>query len=143
MHPDQASPGRAKTAFGFLSDLGFRLQERSVSGGNTSRDGWQLVYSNNAVIVTVQYLDMQLEVFFIRAGLKADYLFLDRELFARRSGLHGSMFPPEKVGPVVDRVATNIQEQFQSILGTMLNGLASSGSSKPRRPRRGGPRAAA
>ena len=116
MHPDQASPGRAETAFGFLSDRGFRLQERSVSGGNTSHDGWQLVYSNNAVIVTVQYLDMQFEVFFIRAGFKADYLFLDRELFARRSGLHGSMFPPEKVGPVVDRVATNIQEQFQSIL---------------------------
>lgn len=116
LHPDQASPARAEAAFAFLVDVGFRLGERWVSGGSSSRDGWRLVYSTPALTVTVQYLDMQLEVLFARGGVEVDYLFIDREIFGRRSGLHGNMFPPQKVGQAIDRVAGDIREHFHSIL---------------------------
>jgi hypothetical protein len=116
LHSDQASPSRAEAAFAFLGDLGFQLGERWVSEGGSFRDGWRLVYSAPTMTVTVQYLDMQLEVLFGRAGVEVDYLFIDRELFGRRSGLAGNMFPPQKVGEVIDRVASDIREHFNAIL---------------------------
>jgi len=76
LRPDQASPARAEAAFAFLADLGFRPSERWVTGGQSFRDGWRLVYSAPALTVTVQYLDMQFEVLFAWAGIDVDYLFI-------------------------------------------------------------------
>ena len=99
-----------------MADLGFRLADRRATGGQSFRDGWRLVYSAPTLTVTVQYLDMQFEVLFARAGIDVDYLFIDRELFGRRSGLHGNMFPSQNVGEVIGRVASDIREHFSSIL---------------------------
>ena len=115
-HPDQSDPTRAETAFGFLVERGYRLDERFVSGGNTFRDGWRLVYAAQGATVTVRYFDMQFEVLFSRDGIEVDYLFIDRELFGRRSGFHGNMFPPQKLGPVIDRVAADIRDHFGPVL---------------------------
>ena len=116
VHPDQASPEKAEAAFSFLSHYGLQLTERLVTGGNTVRDGWRLVYKGSALTVTVEYLDSQFELHFARAGVVVDYLFIDRELFARRSGLHGNMFVPEKLAPVIALVASDVREHFGSIL---------------------------
>jgi hypothetical protein len=116
VHPEQASPAHAEAAFGFLWNLGFRLEDRLVTGGNTFRDGWQLQYAGADVRVTVQYFDAQFEVFFQRAAVVADYLFIDRELFGWRSGLHGNMFAPQKLAPIVDRIADDIRDHFGPIL---------------------------
>ena len=116
LHPDQASSSRAEAAFAFLGDFGFCLSDRWVTGGSSFRDGWRLIYSAPTLTVTVQYLDQEFQVLFARAGVEADYFFIDRELFDRRSDLYGNMFPPQKVGQAIDRVAGNIREHFSSIL---------------------------
>jgi hypothetical protein len=73
--------------FAFLRDSGFQRAE-----------GWQF------------------EVVFERGGIRADYLFLDRELFGHRSGLHGDMFPPEKLTSAVSAVARDIRENYSAVL---------------------------
>ena len=116
MHPDQASPAHAEAAFRFLGDLGFVPGDRSITGGESYRDGWRLAYASPTVTVTVEYLDQQFEVLFMRGDVEADYLLIDRERFGRRSGLHGDMFPPDKLGPVIDAVAADIRENYSAIL---------------------------
>ena len=116
VHPIQASPQVAEKAFGFLVQLGFTLVKRWVSGGESFRDGWRLSYSSPVVCVTVQYLDAQFEVHFTRAGTTASYLAIDRELFGRRSGFHGDMFPPEKLEAAIERIADDIREHYDNIL---------------------------
>ena len=116
LHPEQADPSHAETAFAFLLDQGFRLDERLVTEGQSYRDGWRLGYAGGEVRVVVQYLDMQFEVFFERAGVRTDYLFVDRERFHQRSGLHGNMFTPQNLGPIVDRVAADIRDHYGPLL---------------------------
>jgi hypothetical protein len=91
-HPLQASTEAAETAFAFLSQLGFVLDERWITGGESFRDGWRLSYSSSQVQVVVQYLDSQFEVSFTRSATTVTYLTIDQELFDRRSGYHGDMF---------------------------------------------------
>lgn len=116
LHPDQASPGHAKAAFAFLEGLGFLIGDDWVTGGESYRDGWRLGYASETVTVTVEYLDQQLEVLFMRGNVEADYLVIDRELFGWKSGLHGDMFPPDKVGPVIDAIAVDIRDNYGAIL---------------------------
>jgi hypothetical protein len=116
MHPDQASPTRAEAAFAFLADLGYLLGDEWVTGGESYRDGWRLGYASETVTITVEYLDQQLGVLFMRGEVEADYLAIDRELFGRRSGLHGDMFPPDKVGSIIDAIAADIRENYCAIL---------------------------
>ena len=116
LDPIQASPDYAEARFHFLIGLGFHLDERWVSGGNSYRDGWRLCYSSSTVRVTVSYLDMQLEIVFTKSDTSADYLLVDRELFARRSGFHGNMFPPQKLTKAIDRMSADVQEHYGSIL---------------------------
>ena len=116
VHPLQASPDFAEAAFSFLDGLGFKVDDRLVTAGNTSRDGWRLSYSSLAMKVVVQYLDSQFEILFIRGETTASYLFLDRYLFDRRSGLHGDMFSPQELAPVVNRIANDIRDHYRSIL---------------------------
>jgi hypothetical protein len=64
----------------------------------------------------VQYLEMQFEVLFCRGDSQASYLFLDKHLFGAKSGYHGDMFPPEKLGAVIAAVASDIRREYGSIL---------------------------
>jgi hypothetical protein len=115
-HPIQASTQVAEKAFGFLVQLGFTLVERWVTGGESFRDGWRLSYSSPEVCVTVQYLDAQFEVHFTKSGTSASYLAIDRDLFDRRSGFHGDMFPPQKLEAAMERIAGDIREYYETIL---------------------------
>lgn len=116
MHPDQASPAVAENAFGFLTALGFTLQERWLTGGQSFRDGWRLSFLGPKVQLVLQYMDSQFEVRFVRDGLDVSYLQLDRDLFGRRSGFHGDMFPPQKLGAAVNRIAEDIRENYAGTL---------------------------
>lgn len=141
VHPQQASPAHAEAAFGFLADLGFARVERLVTGGDSFRDGWRLTYDSGELLVTVQYMDAQFEVHFRRGELDASYLFLDRELFGRRSGFGGDMFPPQKLASVIDRIADDIRTNYGNILAASpevwrgirrhLNALATKGPRLP------------
>src|SRR5687767_4580380 len=110
MHPTQASPAVAEAAFQFLTDEGFTLRERWVSGGTSYRDGWRLTFAGSRTGVVVEYLDMQFEVRFVRDDVEISYLELDRDLHDRRSGFHGDMFPPEKLQSAIERIAQDIHQ---------------------------------
>jgi hypothetical protein len=112
----QASPEAAESAFQFLILRGFTLEERWITGGQSFKDGWRLSYSSPDVRVIVQYLDAQFEVHFERAGITASYLAIDRDLFGRRSGFHGDMFPPQKLESAVTRIADDIRNNYDQIL---------------------------
>jgi hypothetical protein len=112
----QASPELAESAFAFLAQLGFTLEERWVTGGKSFKDGWRLSFSSPQIQVVVQYMDMQFEVHFVRKGLTVSYLEIDRDLFDRRSGFHGDMFPPEKLEGAIRRIAGDIGEHYGRIL---------------------------
>ena len=112
LHPLQANPDYAETAFGFLKSQGFEQTERWVTGGNSFKDGWRLTYESPNIRVTVEYLDQQFDVQFARSGLKVSYFLLDRVLFNRRSGFHGNMFPPEKLANAIDRVAADVRDHY-------------------------------
>lgn len=116
MHPDHESPAVAENAFGFLTALGFTLQERWLTGGQSFRDGWRLSFSGPKVQLVVQYMDYQFEVHFVREGVDVSYLQLDRDLFGRRSGFHGDMFPPQKLKAAVNRIAEDIRENYVGTL---------------------------
>ena len=116
LHPDQSSPARAEAAFAFLAGLGFRNVERLISGGNSFKDGWRLVYATTSVSVEVRYFDMQFEVLFSRLGVTVDYLFIDRELLGWRSGLHGNMFPADKLAVIIPQVAEDVRQHFGPVL---------------------------
>jgi len=112
----QASPRLAEDAFAFLGPLGFVLQERRVTGGDSFRDGWLLSFVGPKINLTVKYLDAQFEVHFLRAGLTVSYLEIDRDLFDRRSGFHGDMFPPQKLEGAIPRIAADIDAHYRGIL---------------------------
>jgi hypothetical protein len=59
---------------------------------------------------------MQLDVVFTRAAISADYWSVDRELFARRSGYYGNMFPAQKLAAAIDRVAADIRDHYGPVL---------------------------
>ena len=116
VHPLQATPDYAETAFGFLQGKGFEQTERWVTGGDSFKDGWRLTYESANTRVAIEYLDGQFDVQFARSGLAVSYFVLDRVLFNRRSGFHGNMFAPEKLGHVIDRVATDVRDHYDLTL---------------------------
>ena len=118
LHPLQATPDYAETAFGFLRSQGFEQTERWISGGDSFKDGWRLTYESPNTQVTVEYLDSQFDVQFARSGVQVSYFVLDRVLFNRRSGFFGNMFVPVKLSKVIDRVAADVRDHY----GLTLNG---------------------
>ena len=110
LHPLQASPAAAEEAFAFLAALGFTLEERWVSGGESFKDGWSLSYRGPRVEIVVKYLDMQFEVHFTRADVSVTYLEMDRDLFDRRSGFYGDEFPPQKLAAAIATIAADIRD---------------------------------
>jgi hypothetical protein len=117
LHPLQTNPAFAEKEFNFLARLGFALQERWVTGGESFRDGWRLTFLGPKIKVVVQYMDAQFEVHFVRGDLDVSYLEMDRDLFARRSGFHGDMFPPQKLEAAVTRIAADIRANYGPVLG--------------------------
>jgi hypothetical protein len=116
LHPLQASPAYAEGAFKFLTTLGYQLEKRETTGGHSFRDGWRLRYARPSVVVTVHYADQQFQVRFERAGVASDFLAIDRGIFGSRSGLHGDMFPPQKLAAAIDLIAAQVHDDFRSIL---------------------------
>jgi hypothetical protein len=116
LDPIQAKPDYAEGQFAFLGGLGFRQLERWASGGQSFKDGWRLVYRSHLVEVSIEYLDAQFDVCFTRDGVAASYFTLDKDMFSRRSGFHGNMFPPEKLRGAIDRVAADVRENYGEVL---------------------------
>jgi len=116
VHPLQASPQFAEDAFAFLRPLGFTVHERRVTGGDSFKDGWLLSFAGPKIDLTVRYMDAQFEVHFVRAGLRVSYLEIDRDLFDRRSGFDGDMFPPQKLEGAILRIAADIDAHYRGIL---------------------------
>ena len=132
---------KAEAEFAFLFDLGFEQTDHRMIGSSGSfKDGWKLAYRNTAVYVTILYSDVQLEITFERDGHKASYLFLDKDLFAWKSGLHGDMFPPQKLEPVIEAIASDVRENYKLILSgdqatwNQIQRLLQEPSQKPRLP---------
>jgi hypothetical protein len=124
LDPLQARPDYAEKQFDFLAPLGFKQIDRWISGGESFKDGWKLIYQSNAVLVSVEYLDMQFDVCFVRNGVSASYFALDRNLFGRRSGFYGNMFPTEKLANAIDRVAADVRDHYETILTGSLDSWA-------------------
>ena len=55
LHPLQTNPAFAEKEFDFLARLGFALQERWVTGGESFCDGWRLTFLGPKIKVVVQY----------------------------------------------------------------------------------------
>jgi hypothetical protein len=55
-------------------------------------------------------------VSFTRSATTVTYLRIDQELFDRRSGYHGDMFPPEKVGGALNKISADVQAHYGRIL---------------------------
>jgi hypothetical protein len=106
----------AETAFAFLSAYGFELIDRFVTDGESFKDGWRLMYASPGVHVAVEYLDVEFDVRLTRGGRPVSYFALDRVLFGGRSGFHGQMFPMEKLGLVIDRVALDMKNHYEPLL---------------------------
>lgn len=116
LHPLQASTQHAEEAFAFLAAYGYVAIERFITGGVSFKDGWQLTYASDNEEVVIAYLDQELEIWLRRAGRQVSYFAVDRELFGRRSGFHGQMFPPGKVAGALDRIAADMNEHYGGLL---------------------------
>ena len=75
-----------------------------------------LEYTNDKVTVKIQYYDMEYDIIFTKGSLNISYLNIDKLLFNNDSGLQGNMFPREKLKGVITRTATNIEQNYQSII---------------------------
>lgn len=107
----------AEAAFAFLISLGFERDSRANVGvPGMSMSGWELTYRSPTVWLRLLYADYQLEINFERSGARLEYFTLDRDAYDRRSGYHGNMFPSDKLAPVIDRVAADIQANYTSLL---------------------------
>ena len=107
---------QAKKSFGFLVELGFRVKSEHEGTYASFKDGFDCIYSSKNLDVRVAYYDMELDIVFMKGRIAAPYLFLDHNLYANASGLAGCMFPFEKLGPVIDRVAKDIELHYEDVL---------------------------
>jgi hypothetical protein len=107
---------QAKKSFVFLASLGFCEESEHEGTYSSFKDGFEITYVSKDVTARVSYYDMELEVVFKRGRIAASYLFLDHNLHANASGLAGVMFPFEKLSPVIESVARDIQANYGAVL---------------------------
>jgi hypothetical protein len=107
---------QAKKRFVFLASLGFCVESEHEGTYSSFKDGFVITYVSREVTARVSYYDMELEVVFKKGRIAASYLFLDHNLHGNASGLAGVMFPFEKLSPVIDRVARDIQANYAPVL---------------------------
>ncbi len=106
----------AKQAFSFLADYGLTLAEERLPQSSHFRDGFLFKYAGGEVAVDVEYSDMEYVITFSRNRIRASYLFLDKNLFGNHSGYQGDMFMRDKLGQVIAKTATDIQQNYQQVL---------------------------
>jgi hypothetical protein len=107
---------QAKTCFSFLSQLGFHIESEREGTYAFFKDGFEVSYVSKDVGVRVTYYDAELEVVFKKGKIAAPYLFLDHNLYANASGLAGNMFLFDKLAPVIESVAKDIEANYEAIL---------------------------
>jgi hypothetical protein len=110
--------GNARRTFDWLTSLGYQLIEADVSDGDNARyDGWHLSYVFNDLAIRIAYYqDLELIVAIKKGTLETNYLFLDYQLFDNVSGLHGPMFPPDKLSDVTTKISHDLALRYKDIL---------------------------
>lgn len=116
MTPRYQFLGQAKKGFGFLESLGFHIETEEEGTYASCKDGFCVTYVSEHVGVRVAYYDMELEIIFKKEKIAAPYLFLDHNLRANASGLAGCMFPFDKLAPVIDAIAKDIELNYGAVL---------------------------
>ena len=107
---------QTKASFAFLSSLGFRVESEREGDYSFFKDGFKIVYASKDVTFRVTYYDIQLEVDFEKGKIVAPYLFLDQNLHANASGWAGTMFDYQKIAPIIDEVAKDIEMNYGAVL---------------------------
>jgi hypothetical protein len=107
---------QAKKSFSFLAPLGFRIESHHEGTYASFKDGFEISYVSNDIGVRVAYYDMELDVVFKKGRIAALYLFIDRTLHSNASGLAGGVFTFDKLAPVIDSVAKDIELNYSAIL---------------------------
>ena len=129
----------AKHEFSFLSDRGFTLVEEKPPSSTSYRDGFRLRYAGSPVAIVVDYYEMEFFPTFSRGSTEANYYFIDYYLFANRSGYGGGMFPLDKLAAAIANIASDIRENYGSILAgdettwTKISALLNAPREKKRR----------
>ena len=106
----------AKRSFAFLAALGFRIKSEHEGTDASFKDGFEIAYASKELVVQVAYYDMELDIAFRKGRIVAPYLFLDHNLHANASGFVGCMFPIEKLGPVIESAAKDIEAHYEAVL---------------------------
>lgn len=106
----------ARDRFSFLTSLGFSLVSEKFPQTNSFKDGFSFKYVKEPISVQIQYYDMEFNILFTQENQSIPFLFIDKYLFNNRSGFQGNMFPREKLLNAVTRTATDIGQNYQSIL---------------------------
>jgi hypothetical protein len=107
---------QTKKSFAFLAPLGFHIESEREGTYSSFKDGFQIIYVSKEVAVQVAYYDVELDIVFRKGRIAAPYLFLDHNLHANASGLTGIMFPFEKLAPIIDGVAKDIEMNYEAVL---------------------------
>jgi len=116
MAPRYQFLAQAKRDFGFLSALGFSIESESEGTYVSFKDGFCVSYLSKDISLSVAYYDMELEIVFKRGRIAASYIFLDHNLHGNASGWAGVMFPVEKLAPVIEDAARDIEAHYEPVL---------------------------
>ena len=116
MTPRYQFLAQAKKSFAFLAPLGFHIESEHEGTYTSFKDGFELVCASKEVSVRVAYYDMEFEVVFRKGRIAAPYLFLDHNLHANASCLAGCMFPVDKLAPIIESVAKDIEMNYTAVL---------------------------
>jgi hypothetical protein len=107
---------QTKKSFAFLRPFGFRMESERESTYASFKDGFEVTYVSKDLSLRVAYYDMELDIVFKKGPIAAPYLFLDHNLHANASGLAGCMFPFDKLAPVIESAAKDIQTHYEAVL---------------------------
>jgi hypothetical protein len=116
MSPRYEFLAQTKKSFAFLESQGFRVESETEGTYASFKDGFCVSYVSKEVDASVAYYDMELEIVFKKGKIAAPYLFLDHHLRANASGLAGIMFPHDKLAPVIDAAAKDIEANYGAVL---------------------------
>jgi len=107
---------QTKKNFGFLEALGYQIKCEYEGTHVSFKDGFHISYASSDLTARIAYYDMELEIVFMKGKISAPYLFLDMNLFSNASGLSGIMFAHDKLAPVIEDAAKDIQANYKLIL---------------------------
>ena len=106
----------AQAAFAFLEQRGFTLQPADDITRFESDLSWHFEYRSPKVAVRILFDMHQFEVGFTADSTRSSYLFIDRELYGRRSGFHGDMFGPDNIDSAIIQIAADIEAHYGQVL---------------------------